>query len=90
MDDYKLPIGRLGERLIDFTHSNLKPLFAAFELCAELSVEGFHILFLALPPWAWIVIVAALAWRLNGRGMAVFAAVSLFLIDNQGLWNRPP
>ena len=86
MDDYKLPIGRLGERLIDFTHSNLKPLFAAFELCAELSVEGFHILFLALPPWAWIVIVAALAWRLNGRGMAVFAAVSLFLIDNQGLW----
>ena len=27
MDDYRIPAGRLGEWLIDFTHSNLRPLF---------------------------------------------------------------
>ena len=59
MDDYKIPIGRLGEQAIEFIQSNLKPLFTAFELSAELSVDGFHFLFSALPPWAWIVIVAA-------------------------------
>ena len=31
-------------------------------------------------PWRWVV------WRLNGIGMAVFAIVSLLLIENQGLW----
>ena len=70
MDDYKTPIGRLGEQAIEFTQSNLKPPFTAFEVSAELSVEGFHLLFLALPPWAWIVIVAAVVWRLNGIGSA--------------------
>ena len=86
MDDYKIPIGRLGEQAIEFTQANLKPLFTAFELGAELSVDGFHLLFSALPYWTWIVIVAAIVWRLNGRGMAAFAVVSLLLIENQGLW----
>ena len=48
MDEYKIPIGRLGEQAIEFIQSNLKPLFTAFEVSAELSVEGFHLLFLGV------------------------------------------
>ena len=87
MEDYKIPIGLYGERLIVFTYDNLKPLFTAFKVTAELSVEGFNLLFSALPAWAWIVIVVAVVWRLKGWPLAVFAVVSLFIVDNQGFWD---
>jgi ABC-type proline/glycine betaine transport system permease subunit len=87
MDAYKIPIGQFGEWVMVYTYDNLKPIFTAFKVTAELTVDGFELLFSALPALAWIAIVAVVVWRLKGWPLAVFAIVSLLIVDNQGLWD---
>ena len=88
MENYKIPIGEYGEKLITFAHSNFKPLFTGFKFATESTVEILDSLFLMLPSLAWTVIVAVVVWRLKGWGMAIFAIISFLLIDNQGFWNE--
>ncbi len=83
---YKLPIGAAGEWMIGYATTTLKPAFAALGLMILSLSRTLRGALLAMPPWLLITIAFALAWWLSGRGLAVFALVSLSLLWNLRLW----
>lgn len=88
MDSYKIPLGVLGERFIDFMSATLDPVFLSFAFLVETLVDVFDGLFGLLPAVVWLALITALAWRLSGRGIAIFALVSIAILINQGLWDE--
>lgn len=88
MDSYKIPLGVLGERFIDFMSATLDPVFLTFAFLVETLVDVFDGLFGLLPAVVWLALITALVWRLSGRGIAIFALISIAILINQGLWEE--
>ena len=83
---YKIPIGSFFETLIIWLRANFDGFFNVTRKGLTAFVNGFENL-LQFPPAIVIIgLMAAIAWRWAGRGIAVFTAVSLGLIYSMGLW----
>lgn len=82
MEAYKIPIGDVGEQLVQYIIRDLKPLLAAFGTVI-LFINGLmkSILFFA-PSWVLITFIVALSWWLGSRKAGLFTLTSLLL-----LWN---
>lgn len=86
MDSYKIPLGQYGERFIDLLSATLQPVFSGFSFIVETLVSTFDGLFGLLPAVVWLALITVLAWRHSGRGIGIFALVSIAILINQGLW----
>ncbi len=82
----KFPLGNAIEALIDFFTEHFafftKGLSRVTETGIDALVEGM----LWLPPWALILLFAALALWLSTRRIALFTLVGLFFVWNLRLW----
>jgi ABC-type proline/glycine betaine transport system permease subunit len=88
MDVPKLPIGDAGARAFDFVAAHFTWLFDAFKATVIALDAAFSGTLLFVPALVWIVVIAALCWRLVGLRLALFAVLSLLLLLNQGLWEQ--
>ena len=86
MDIYKIPIGVVGEHIINYSVEHFKPLFAAVETVILFLNGWLKTTLLFIPPWGVIVFVVVLAWRLAGRRTGLFALIGLVFLWNLRIW----
>ncbi|MVB10940.1 Glycine betaine transport system permease protein OpuAB [Caprobacter fermentans] len=85
---YRLPIGDVVEKAIDWMTENWAGFFGGIKMILLWVVTSFEHLFNFIPFYVMIVILALLAWRLAGRGTAIFTAVGLLVVVSIGLWTE--
>lgn len=77
-----LDIGSLFESLIAWLQSTLAPFFDAVTTVIGATITGLEDALLFLPSWVTILLVTALAWWVASRGVAVFTALGLTLLES--------
>ena len=87
MENFKIPIGKFIELIIDFFINHFS---FATKMISNVTESGFKSLvntIMIFPPWLPILLITAIAWSLSKkRGVAVFTLIGLILIWNMGLW----
>lgn len=82
-----LDIGGLVEIVIDWLTAHFGGLFDTIRAILTGVVGGLQWVLTAVPALVIIMILAALAWWLVGRGVAIFTLVGLLLIQAMGFWH---
>jgi len=83
----EIPVGSTIEGVIGWMNTTLAPLFDAVSFVVGSAIRIFENLMLAPPSYLMLLYLAALAWRLAGRKVALFSLFGLFLVDGMGLWD---
>lgn len=83
---YRLPLGDGIEWVVLFLSRNFRGAFDAFSVAVGGLDRGILAVLTFPPAPVLIVLLALLAWRLAGRGLAVFTLIALGLVFNIGLW----
>ena len=87
MEIYRIPIGGVIERGIDFFVQHFSFATQAFSKVTENGMDIVVNVMMTIPPWALILIFTGLAWFLSKRwGVALFTLLGLLLIWNMELW----
>ncbi|HXV25018.1 MAG TPA: choline ABC transporter permease subunit [Alphaproteobacteria bacterium] len=85
--DNKVPIGRWGKSGVDWITENLDWFFDGITEGLRIPIEGVVDLLLAVPPFLFIILAAALAFLLQRSwALVLFTVLGLAFILNQGLW----
>lgn len=82
----KIPLGEGVEAFLDVLTESLSWLTRAISTVVESGIDGLVDILMIPPPWVLILIIAATAWRIAGRGVAIFGLVGLLFIWNLDLW----
>ena len=83
-----LRIGKLFEVIIDWLTQNLDAVFDIITLILSGVLSAFEEVLMFVPSYILIVLLAALAWWVAGRGVGIFTLVGLFIVDGMGLWTQ--
>lgn len=83
---FRIPLRDWIETFVDFLLDNFYPLFDGFSDAVFVVVDGLRAGLLAVPVLVVIAVIAVIAWRAAGPGVALFAAAGLLLAENMGLW----
>ena len=65
---------------------NFRPFFRALQVPVTFVLNWLDIFLNMVPMLAFTAVLAFVAWRLVGRGLAIFTIVALVFIDLIGLW----
>ncbi|MBD2865464.1 MULTISPECIES: ABC transporter permease [Paenibacillus] len=84
----KLPLDRWIEAFVDWLMDHLSGVFELMATVIEGLVNGFSYLFHLMPPLLFIVILAAVAYKLGRWPLTAFTAIGLYLIVNLGFWSE--
>lgn len=82
----KIPIGEWFANFVDFLDQTFGAQFAAIRDGLNWAIDRFEFLFELLPFWAVAILLALLAWRIAGKGEAIFTLLGILFIANLGLW----
>lgn len=85
-ENARLPLGPAIEWTIDGLSDHLAPLTKAISAILESVIDTVDAGLLAVPPWALIILLALVTWRLGSRRIGLFTVLGLSLIWNMGLW----
>ncbi|BBD07043.1 ABC transporter permease [Desulfovibrio ferrophilus] len=85
----KFPLGQIIETSIDFLVEHLSFATKAFSVALGSILDVVEDAMMALPPWLFILIAAALAYKLTrgSKGITLLTLLGLGLIWNLGLWS---
>lgn len=86
----KLPVADWVEAATNWLTVTLSGLFGAIQNGGSIFMNGITNLLLLIPPFAFILIVAVVAYFMNKKqlSLSAFALVGLGYILNQGLWSE--
>lgn len=84
--NYWLPLGDGIEWAVVFLSQHLRGVFDALSVAIRAVDQGILTVLAVLPAPLLIAATAVLAWRLAGRGLALFSLVALPLVHNLELW----
>ncbi|AMC00283.1 Glycine betaine/L-proline transport system permease protein proW [Aerococcus viridans] len=86
----KLPVADWVEAATNWLTVTLSGLFGAIQNGGSAFMNGITSLLLLIPPFAFILIVAVIAYFVNKKrlSLSAFALVGLGYILNQGLWSE--
>ncbi len=82
----KIPIGDVIEAFINFLTDNFRFVFRGISSGLGAFLNGLEGLLLFIPALIFIIAIAALAFKLAGRSVALFSLIGLYLIYNMELW----
>lgn len=82
----KLPLDQWIEYALDVLTDSLSWFTKGISDVMETGIEWIVDAILWVPPWATILVLGLLAWRLSGRKVALLTTVGLFFIWNLDLW----
>lgn len=83
----QLDIGGVFEWVINWLTNNWQPLFTGIRTTVEAVLNSLDSLLQWLHPMVLIVILALAAWKVSGRGLAIFTFLGLGLIALMGFWS---
>ncbi len=84
--DFFIPLDDWIEVLVDWLVANFRPQFQLIKWPVDQTLTGIDSFLNWVPPVVIIVFVAALGWRVAGKGVGIFSAITLLLIGYIGLW----
>ena len=85
----KIPVGRWGKAFFDFLTQNFEWFFSSIATAATFILDGLIDIVLWFPPVIVVAAIVALAWYLQRSWkIALFVALGLLFIINQGLWKE--
>jgi glycine betaine/proline transport system permease protein len=82
----KLPLDEFIDAALAFITGHLSFMTKAISHVTEKGIEGLVAALLFPPAWLLISVVAAVAWRIAGRRVAIWSAAGLLLLWNLRLW----
>ncbi len=83
----RIPIGEAFETLVDFLRVEWKVFFSALRSIIESVVELVEFC-LGFPPyWVFAIIIAFIAYKRVGKGIAIFSVIGIFVIEAMGMWD---
>ena len=85
---FEFHIGVYFETLIEWMTDNFGSIFDGIRVTILAVINGFENALLFIPSIVLIIAIVLLAWRIAGRGIAIFAAIGLLLIDAMQLWSE--
>ena len=83
-----LDIGAGFEMIIDWLTENADWLFDFIALVVEGFLDGINWVFNFPPAIIMIIIFTLLAWKIAGRGVALFTVIGFSLVAYMGYWNE--
>jgi len=83
---YKVPLDDWVGNGVDWLVGNFRPAFQAIKWPVDQVLNGLDGLLQAVPFVVMVALFAILAWRVAGRGLAIFCIISFLLIDLVGVW----
>lgn len=86
--DYRLNIGKYIESAINWLTDNFTGFFDALNSGIGGFIDGLQAMLSFIPFWLLIALVAVLAWRSAGKGVAIFTVIGLLLIHNLEFWEE--
>ncbi len=87
-DYMKVPIDNWVEDGVNWLVGNFRPAFQAIKWPVEKVLNGLDAMLQATPFIVFTVLLALLAWRVAGRGVAIFTIVSFLVLDAIGVWSE--
>jgi glycine betaine/proline transport system permease protein len=84
----RVPIDDWVDTGVDWLVDNFRPAFQAIKWPVEQVLNGLDGLLQATPFIFFTVLFVLLAWRLAGRGVAIFTLISFLLLDATGVWSE--
>ncbi len=86
--EFRIPIDQWADHIINFLRINYRDFFRSIGGVIENFVNGFESLLLLIPIILVIIIVVAVAWRMAGRGVALFSLIGILLLLSMNLWDQ--
>ncbi len=83
-----IPLADWVDSGVDWLVSNFRPAFQAIKWPVEQVLNGLDGLLQATPFLVFALLVTLLAWRVAGRGVAIFTIVSFLVLDATGVWSE--
>jgi len=83
-----LKIGKTIEVIINWLTVHLSGVFEAITTGLTGIISAFDAILLFLPALVMVVLFAALAWWIAGRGVGIFSLIGLWLVYNMGFWDE--
>lgn len=84
----RLPIGDVVEKAVYWMTDNWAGFFSGIKMVLLWIITSFEWLFTNIPFFVIILLLALLAWKLAGRGTAIFTAVGLLVVVSINLWTE--
>lgn len=85
---FDLHLGEFVERAINWLTHHLAPIFDGVSDVLDWIISSFTFLFTIIPFYVIILIVALAAWKVAGKGVAIFTILGLVLVESMGLWTE--
>jgi glycine betaine/proline transport system permease protein len=87
IEDNKIPLGSWGKVAVDWITTNFEWFFDAISVALKVPIDGSVDLLLAMPAFAFMALIAVIAFVVQRSWWLVLSVVlGLLLILNQGLW----
>jgi glycine betaine/proline transport system permease protein len=87
-DYIEIPIDNWVEDGVNWLVGNFRPAFQAIKWPVEKVLNGLDGMLQATPFIVFTVLLTLLAWRVAGRGVAIFTIVALVVLDAVGVWSE--
>ncbi|ACL70895.1 ABC transporter permease [Halothermothrix orenii] len=85
---FRIPVGNLFEQVVEWLSENATIIFDVISAIIDFFVVNIQNLLFVVHPVAIIIILAALAWYLAGRGVAIFTIAGFLMIMGMDLWTQ--
>jgi|LSQX01.1.fsa_nt_gb glycine betaine/proline transport system permease protein len=85
---YRLPLREWADSAVMFLRSNYRDYFRAISGVIEGFVNGLEGYLLMIPIALFILILVLVAWKLAGRGVAIFTLAGLLLLVSMNIWDE--
>ena len=87
MSDFRLPLGDWVEAIVDFFLAHFGFFFDAIDDIVYSTVMSVESVLAGAPALLLVLVLMAGAWKLAGRGVAIFTVIGFFIVHNMGLWD---
>jgi len=84
--EFRLPIGKVFKDIIDWMDTNFASFFEVVTKIIKWMVVTMENALIAVPVVIMILLLTLIAWKIAGRGIAVFTAVAFIIIGSMELW----
>ncbi|MFP4538464.1 MAG: ABC transporter permease [Dichotomicrobium sp.] len=83
-----IPLDEWVDEGVSWLVGNFRPAFQAIKWPVEKVLDGLDAILQAAPFVVVLALVTLLAWRVAGRGVALFTIVSFLVLDAVGVWSE--
>jgi glycine betaine/proline transport system permease protein len=82
----RIPIGDYFETLVDYLTVAWKTFFEGLGGFIEVIIDNLESSIAFVPFWVFAIVIAVIAYKRTGKGIAIFSLVGILFIDSLELW----